>query len=729
MKAVRQFLFTVLLLSLLAAPLRAQTVPRIRPSSGTGGVRAKGPTRVAPTLDQSGGGAFTLEGAVGQSSVSDTVGGPYSLAAAIGQPLAGTASGGTITVQGGSLVTPQVPFVQAVVRTSANPAIQNSLVGYTVTFTTPVTGVDLADFRLTTAGLTGAAVTDVTGSGATYAVTVATGAPASAGATLRLDVADDDSIADAANAAPLGGAGAGGGDFASGETYTVNPNFARANDALISEPSAGTASMLFSVTLSAPAPAGGVSVSYTTASGGASPATGGASCGGAADYVSAGGTLNFAVGEQFKTIPVNVCADASGAESDETLLLNLSNPTAGTLQDSQAAGTIRQGRQAGAFLISELRTSGPAGSDDDFVEFYNNTDTPLTVASSDGSAGYGVFKMGADCSAAPVLVATIPTGTVIPARGHYLAVGSAYSLAGYAAGDTTLSSDLGDDSNVAVFNTANVAAVSSVNRLDAVGFGNHTGAVCDLLREGSNLGAVAGSTTEHSFFRRQCDFVGGVGCAAGGNPKDGDDNSADFLFADTQATNIAGAGQRLGAPGPENLAAPLRRDTSGVGAALLDNSVSSSAPPNRARDFKSDPANNSTFGTLVIRRRVFNATGGPVTRLRFRIIELTTFPAAGLADLRVRTGVNEVSVGPVNDAATCAAAGAGPAPCSVPVQATTLEQTPNQPHGGGYNSTLSAGTVTLATPLADGASFNVQFMLGLQSTGTFRFYIIVEALP
>ena len=36
---------------------------------------------------------------------------------------------------------------------------------------------------------------------------------------------------------------------------------------------------------------------------------------------------------------------------------------------------------------------------------------------------------------------------------------------------------------------------------------------------------------------------------------------------------------------------------------------------------------------------------------------------------------------------------------------------------------------TLGTPLAPGASSMVQFMLGIQTTGTFRFLIIVEALP
>jgi len=65
----------------------------------------------------------------------------------------------------------------------------------------------------------------------------------------------------------------------------------------------------------------------------------------------------------------------------------------------------------------------------------------------DPSHGYGLYKMGADCSATPVLIGVIPNGTVIPARGHYLFVGSAYSLANYggtgaAVGDPAVTTEL-----------------------------------------------------------------------------------------------------------------------------------------------------------------------------------------------------------------------------------------------------------------------------------------------
>jgi hypothetical protein len=58
-----------------------------------------------------------------------------------------------------------------------------------------------------------------------------------------------------------------------------------------------------------------------------------------------------------------------------------------------------------------------------------------------------------------------------------------------------------------------------------------------------------------------------------------------------------------------------------------------------------------------------------------------------------------------------------------------LEQPPTQPNGGGVNSTLAVGVVTLAQPLGPNQAVNVQFLLGVQQTGTFRFLIITEALP
>lgn len=109
------------------------------------------------------------------------------------------------------------PVVSSITRANPNPTNAAS-VNFTVTFSAAVTGVDVSDFSLTATGLTGAAVTGVSGSGNTYSVSVSTG---SGDGTLRLDVVDDDSIINSSST-PLGGAGAGNGDFSTGPEYTIN---------------------------------------------------------------------------------------------------------------------------------------------------------------------------------------------------------------------------------------------------------------------------------------------------------------------------------------------------------------------------------------------------------------------------------------------------------------------------------------------------------------------------
>jgi len=88
-----------------------------------------------------------------------------------------------------------------------------------VTFSEAVSGVDMDDFSVTATGnLTGAFVANASGSGNTYTVIVATG---NGNGGLRLDVLDNDSIQNASGI-PLGGPGAGNGNYTSGEAYTVD---------------------------------------------------------------------------------------------------------------------------------------------------------------------------------------------------------------------------------------------------------------------------------------------------------------------------------------------------------------------------------------------------------------------------------------------------------------------------------------------------------------------------
>jgi hypothetical protein len=199
-----------------------------------------------------------------------------------------------------------------------------------------------------------------------------------------------------------------------------------------------------------------------------------------------------------------------------------------------------------------------------------------------------------------------------------------------------------------------------------------------------------------------------------GAPKDTNDNAADFLFVETNGVD-AGAGQRLGTPGPESLASPTQQNAN-FPATLISPCVAASAYPNRLRSFGSDPENNSTEGTLSIRRLITNNTANPITQLRFRIIDISTIPApAGVADLRVLTSMDSIEADPCNLGGL--------------INLTGLTLDNPHPQGGGFNSTLSAGTITLETPLQPNSSISVNFLLGVQQTGNFKFFVNIEALP
>ena len=394
-------------------------------------------------------------------------------------------------------------------------------------------------------------------------------------------------------------------------------------------------------------------------------------------------------------------------------LMLLSGPVVAVLDAAPAVGA------SSSLVISEFRVRGPNGANDEFIEIGNISASDHTVAG--GGAGYAVAASNG------VARCVIPNGTVIPRLGHYLCVNSiGYSLASYpagngttATGDATYTTDIPDNAGIAIFNTSVAANFVLANRIDAVG---STSEANTVYKEGTGYPALTPFSIDYSFYRSYS--TGSIttmtlDTTTPGVAKDTDNNAADFIFVDTNGTS-AGAGQRLGAPGPENLSSPV--GGGGLTVGMLDPCVSSDSPPNVVRDFTSDPANNSTFGTYSFMRTVTNNTGQAVTRLRFRIADIRTFPApSGFADMRPRTSTSaSVTV----DRAPC-----GSGTSTVTVQGTTLEQPPSQPNGGGFNSSWSAGTITLSTPLANGASIDVRLLTGIQQNGDNGVRFFAEALP
>src|SRR6185503_17705038 len=240
---------------------------------------------------------------------------------------------------------------------------------------------------------------------------------------------------------------------------------------------------------------------------------------------------------------------------------------------------------AGQLVISEFRVRGPNGLNDEFIEIANVSGADQTVAAASGT-GYGVAASDGTTRC------LIPNGTVIPNRGHYLCVNSTnYSLGSYpsgngttATGDATYTTDIPDNAGIALFNN-NTGGGSYVlaNRIDAVG---STSEANVLYKEGAGYPALTPFSIDYSWVRDNCGKGGAVnllGPCTITTPKDTNSNSVDFYFVDTNGTS-AGGGQRLGAPGPENLSSPILRNST-FGTALLDTCVAQSAVPNRVRDF------------------------------------------------------------------------------------------------------------------------------------------------
>ena len=354
-------------------------------------------------------------------------------------------------------------------------------------------------------------------------------------------------------------------------------------------------------------------------------------------------------------------------------------------------------------IISEFRFRGPNGINDEFIEIYNNSDSPTYVLATDASSGFAV------AAADGVIRFIIPNGTIIPARGHYLGTNFFYSLDDYAPGDVIYNADIGTNGGITLFNTANPANFTFENRLDAAG---STTVANFLYKEGNGYSPIF-SSSNYSFVRREN--------AGTCSPSiiDTNVNANDFLFVDTNGT-FAGNAQKLGAPGPQNLASPVRPNSTalqGFSESRIDVGVAFGDSPNTLHDTASEPGSNATFGKLIIRRKFTNNTGSYITNLRFRITNITTLPASsGIADLRPMTS-SKIRLLPVSGGAMAA------------VEGTTLEQPPAHPIGGGFNSSFSVNNITQSTRLAPGASVNVQFVFGIEQIGEFNIALNIESLP
>ncbi len=342
----------------------------------------------------------------------------------------------------------------------------------------------------------------------------------------------------------------------------------------------------------------------------------------------------------------------------------------------------------GSLLVSEFALSGPNGQNDWFVELYNNTN----VAQNTAGLQLGIVNTAGLIYATYNLDLVAPI-TIAP-RSYYLVKGSNASLTGVTADYTAIALANG-------FVSAGVAICKgdvsiAANRLDSAGMSNLPNG--HFYVEPAPLAWLNSTLRVHSFVRN---------FNSAGFPIDTNVNSADFRLVAPDTAAINGATPLLGLPGPQGSTSPAVNNA-GMPVALLKTGIAATTWPNAEVVTE---AGVGTTRSLYLRRAVTNSTGAPVKKLRFRIVEMST-GGVGIANLRAQTSLN----------ATLTVDG-----LPVAVKGLQLEDAASQPNGGGINSTLCEGTITLAQPLAAGAKVNVQFRLGVVSGGSYRFVANVEA--
>ena len=117
-------------------------------------------------------------------------------------------------------------------------------------------------------------------------------------------------------------------------------------------------------------------------------------------------------------------------------------------------------------VISEFRTRGPAGGNDEFVELYNVSTAPVNI---------GGWKIrGSNSSGTVSTRATVPAGTMLGPGCHFLATNSAASgYSGTVPGNVTYGTGITDDGGIAL-TLADDSIVDQVGMSAGSAFGEGT---------------------------------------------------------------------------------------------------------------------------------------------------------------------------------------------------------------------------------------------------------------
>ncbi|HYG83187.1 MAG TPA: lamin tail domain-containing protein, partial [Pyrinomonadaceae bacterium] len=204
------------------------------------------------------------------------------------------------------------------------------------------------------------------------------------------------------------------------------------SDASTTEGNSGTKTYTFTVHLSQPAPAGGVTFDIATADNTAKVDDGNAATISDNDYVGkslTAQTIPEAAQDYQFTVTVN---GDTIVEPDETFFVNVTNVTGATVSDGQGLGTI-QNDDTPDLVISQIYPGGGnAGATytNDFIEIFNQGTTTIDFSVTNYSVQY-VGATGSFGSTAASNKTNIITGTIAPGQ-YFLIQGASGGANGVA---------------------------------------------------------------------------------------------------------------------------------------------------------------------------------------------------------------------------------------------------------------------------------------------------------
>jgi RHS repeat-associated protein len=238
-------------------------------------------------------------------------------------------------------------------------------------------------------------------------------------------------------------------------------------------------------------------------------------------------------------------------------------------------------------VISEFRTRGTAGGNDEFVELYNKSDVAINIAG---------WKIKTSNNAGTVATrVVINAGTTLPAHGHFLATSTgAGSYSGAITGDQTFTSGIADDGGIAVTGPDDVV-------VDQVGM-----SAGSAFKENRTLSPLT-TNADRSYERRS----GGTS----GSGQDTNDSPSDFqIRTPCEPQNMASTPTPQAPANQPPVANPGGPYNGINGAAISFNGANSSDPDGTITNYAWEFGDGAT-GTGATPQHVYTSAGTFTLRL------------------------------------------------------------------------------------------------------------------